>query len=179
LERMFERGDLFLEYMNRDNESHRTQAPSRSEIEAALHISHDEWIKQAEQVFYGVTNRGGALWEALSHPQWDHFYDEGYGANPYEGQITASTRRLIEEWLAFIPYDSFVKTIVPESVRWSVLQPWEATYWKQLPIGYHIEFTYLPLTEAEKLDRSTPPDWARAWHQRVRRWYTSYLEPDG
>jgi hypothetical protein len=175
LERMFERGDLFLEYMNRSEQRHRTRVPSRSEIEAALYMTHDKWTDQSERVFYGVTGRGGALWETLSHPQWDHFYDEGYGINPYEGEMTASTRGLIEEWLALVPYDPLIKAIVPESVRWSVLQPWEPTYWKQLPIGYHIEFAYLPLTEAEKPARSTPPDWVSAWHQRVHRWYTSYL----
>ena len=131
-------------------------------------MSHNEWIDQPEHVFYGVTGRGGAQWETLSHPQWDQFFDEGYGTNPYEGEMTASTRGLIEERLALVPYDSFIKAIIPESVRWSVLQPWEATYWKQLPIGYHIEFTYLPLTETEKLPRLTPPDWVQAWYQRTQ-----------
>lgn len=171
LERMFERGDLFLEYRDRHEQSYRTQVPSRSEIETALYMTRAEGIDQSEHVFYGVTARGGAQWETLSHPQWDHFYDEGYGIDPYEGEMTASTRDLIEERLALIPFDAFIKAIVPESVRWSVLQPWEATYWKQLPIGYRIEFTYLPLTEAEKLARSTPPG-------RVHTWYTSYLEPE-
>ena len=177
LERMFERGDLFLEYTNHDEQRRRTQVPSRSEIEAALYISRDQWIEQSEQVFYGVTGLGGALWETLSHPQWDHFYDEGYGTNPYEGEMTASTGGLIEEWLALVPYDLSIKAIVPESLRWSVLQPWEATYWKRLPVGYHIEFTYLPLTEEERLERSISLDKVNAWHQRVSRWYTSYLEP--
>lgn len=178
LERMFERGDLFLEYMNRYEQRHRTQVPSRSEIEATLSMSHDEWTDQSEHVFYGVTGRGGAPWETLSHPQWDHFHDEGYRIKPYEGEVTASTRGLIEERLALVPYDPFIKAIVPESVRWSILQPWEVTYWKQLPIGYHIEFTYIPLTKAEKLARLTPPDWVRASHQRGHRWYKSYLEPE-
>ena len=178
LERMFERGDLFLEYRNRSEQSYRIQVPSRSEIEAALYLPHDQWMDQSEHVFYGVTGRGGALWETLSHPQWDHFYDEGYGINPYEGEMTASTRGLIEEWLALVPYDPSIKAIVPESLRWSVLQPWQATYWKQLPIGYHIAFTYLQLTEAEELARPTPPDWVRACYQHSRRWYTSYLEPE-
>lgn len=178
LERMFARGDLFLEYMNRDGQRQRTQAPSRHEIKTALSMPHNKWIEQSEHVFYGVTDRGGASWETLSHPQWDHFYDEGYGTNPYEGEMTASTRGLIEERLALIPYDSFLETIVPESVQWSILQPWEATYWKQLPLGYHIEFAYVPLTGAEKLARSTPPDWVQAWYQRVREWYKSYLEPE-
>lgn len=178
LERMFERGDLFLEYRNHSEQRSRTRAPSRSEIEAALYMSHTERIDQAEQVFYGVTALGGALWETLSHPQWDDFFLEGYGIDPYEGEMSASTRSLIEERLALIPYDSFIKAIVPESVRWSVLQPWEATYWKQLPIGYRIEFTYLPLSEAETLARSTPPDHVQAWYQRVSRWYTSYLGPE-
>lgn len=133
---------------------------------------------RSEQVFCGVTGRGGALWETLSRPQWDHFYDEGYGIDPYDGEMTASTRGLIEERLALVPHDSFIKAIVPESVRWSVLQPWEATYWKQLPVGYHIEFIYLPLTEAEDQARSFHPDWVQARYQRVLRWYTSYLEPE-
>jgi len=178
LQRMFERGDLFLEYSSRYAQRARTQTPSQSEIEAALYLAHAEWTAQPAQIFYGVTTAGGAKWEALSHPQWDRFYDEGYGINPYEGEMTASTRGLIEERLALVPYDSFIKTIVPESMRWSVLQPWDATYWKQLPIGYRLEFTYFPPTELEELARSTHPDWVQAWHQRVNKWYTSYLEPE-
>jgi hypothetical protein len=141
-------------------------------------MTHDEWVEQAEQVFYGVTGRGGARWETFSQPQWEHFYDEGYGPDSYEAEITAPTRGFIEERLALVPYDSLIKTIVPESVQWSVLQPWQATYWKQLPIGYHVEFTYLPLTEVETLTRATPPEWVQAWYQRVGRWYTNYLEPE-
>jgi hypothetical protein len=178
LERLFERGDLFLEYINRDGQRYQTQKPSQIEIKAALSLTQDAWSGQAERVFYGVTDHGGALWETLSHPQWEHFYDEGYGIHPYEGEITASTRGLIEERLALVPYDSFIKSIVPQSVQWSVLQPWQATYWKQLPVGYRIEFTYLPLSEAEKGARSTPPDRVHAWYQRVRRWYINYLEPE-
>ena len=175
LERMFERGDLFLEYANRYEPSYRTQAPSRSEIEAALYMTHDEWIARPEQVFYGVTGRGGAKWETLSHPQWDRFYDEGYGIDPYEGEIIAPDRGLAEQLLALVPYDSFVKAIVPESIRWSVLQPWETTYWKQLPIGYHVDFTYLPRSEDKEIT-PPPPEWVRMWCQRTRRWYTNYLE---
>jgi hypothetical protein len=178
LERMFERGDLFLEYGDRSGQRHQTQAPSWSEIEAALYKSHAAQMEGSEYVFYGVTDRGGALWERLSHPQWDLFFEEGYGTDPYEGEMTASTRAFIEQRLAFIPYDPVIGAILPGSVRWSVLQPWQATYWKQLPLGYRIEFTYLPLTEAETLARLTPPHRMDAWHQRVDRWYRSYLEPE-
>jgi hypothetical protein len=178
LERMFERGDLFLEYRNRHEPGDPMQVPSRREIEAALSMTHDQWINISEQVFYGVTARGGALWEALSHPRWEYFYEERYGIDPYVGEMTAPTRDLIEERLALVPYDPFIKVIVPESVQWSVLQPWEATYWKQLPIGYHMEFTYLPLAEGEKRERLTPPGWVQAWYQRTSRWYSSYLEPE-
>ena len=178
LERMFERGDLFLEYRDRGSQGYTTQEPSPSEIEAALNLTHKEWIDQSQDVLYGVTDRGGTLWETLSRPQWDRFFDEGYGIDPYEGEMAASTRGLIEERLELIPYDTSLKAIVPESMRWSVLQPWEATYWKQLPVGYRLEFTYLPMSEEEKLARPTSPDWVRAWHQRTDRWYTSYLETE-
>lgn len=177
LERMFERGDLFIEYTNRDQQSYQTPAPSRSEIEAALYLKQNKGTDQLERVSYGITDQGGARWETLSRPQWDHFFDEGYGMNPYLGEVSASTRGLIEERLALIPHEPWIKAIVPESVRWSVLQPWEATYWKQLPVGYRIEFAYLPLMEAEGQARSHPPDRVRAWYQRADSWYTNYLEP--
>ena len=123
---------------------------------------------------YGVTGRGGATWETLSQPQWDRFYVEGYGINPYEGEITASERGLVEQLLRRAPYDSMVKAIVPESIRWSVLHPWEATYWKQVPIGYQVEFTYLTRSGDEEMP--LPPKWVRRWYQLRHRWYTHYLE---
>lgn len=179
LERLFARGDLFLEYVDRHGQSERRQAPSRSEIEAALYSAQEEGIGPPERLFYGVTAQGGALWERHSHPQWDLFFEEGYGIDPYEGEMAASTPGLIEERLGHAPYDTMIKAIVPESLRWSVLQPWQATYWKQLPLGYRVEFTYLPLSEGEERTRPAPPDWVGAWRQRVRKWYTSYLETEG
>jgi hypothetical protein len=178
LQRMFERGDLFLEYSDRYQQHYRTQAPSRSEIESTLYLTHDEWMTRPEQAFYGVTILGGTKWETLSHPQWDRFYDEGYGIDPYEGEITAPDRGLVEQVLALAPYASFITAIVPESIRWSVLQPWEATYWKQLPIGYRVDFTYLPRSEDEELAHPAAPDWVHARYQHIRRWYTNYLEPE-
>jgi hypothetical protein len=175
LERMFTRGHLFLEYTNRRDQSHQTHVPTRSEIAAALALPPGEWTNQSEWASYGVTASGGELWETVSHPQWNYFYEELYDVNPHRGEMTASTRGFIEERLTLIRYDPFIKAIVPESVQWSVLKPWQATYWKQLPTGHHVEFRYLPLTEAEKPARSTPPDRVRAWHQRVRGWYTNYF----
>lgn len=174
LEQMFDRGELFLEYTNRYKQSYRTQAPSRRAIESALFMTTDEWMGRPEQVMYGVTGRGGATWETLSQPQWDRFYVEGYGINPYEGEITASERGLVEQLLRRAPYDSMVKAIVPESIRWSVLHPWEATYWKQVPIGYQVEFTYLTRSGDEEMP--LPPKWVRRWYQLRHRWYTHYLE---
>ena len=178
LQRMFERGDLFLEYSDHHEQCYQTRVPSRSEIESTLYLTHDEWMARPEQVFYGVTTLGGTKWEALSHPQWDRFYDEGYGIDPYEGEITASDRGLVEQLMALVPDAPFVKAIVPESLRWSVLQPWEATYWKQLPIGYRADFIYLPRNEDEQLACPAPSDWVHTWYQHKRRWYTNYLEQD-
>lgn len=178
LERMFARGDLFLEYMNLRGQSSRTQAPSGDELQRALFSVRDPWLGQPERVLYGVTSQGGALWETHSQPKWEYFFEEGYGADPDEGEMSAQTRELIEERLALIPFDSFVKDIVSGSIRWSVLQPWEATYWKRLPLGYHVEFTYLPLTEAEKLARSDPENRMHEWYRRLGRWYAGYAGPE-
>jgi hypothetical protein len=177
LERMVERGDLFVEYANRDEQRYRTQVPSRGEIESELCRTHDDWMAWSEQVFYGVTTTGGANWEALSHPQWDRFYDEAYVIEPYEGEITAAERGFAEQLLGLVRHNSFVKAIVPESIRWSVLQPWNATYWKQLRSGYRVDFTYLPSDEDAEIPHPAPPGWVHARHRRERKWYTSYLEP--
>jgi hypothetical protein len=175
LERMVERGDLFVEFASRDEQRYRTQVSSHAEIESELSRTHDEWMVRSEHVFYGVTTVGGAKWEALSHPRWDRFYDESYGIEPYEGEITTAQRGYTEQVLGLVRHNPFVKAIVPESIRWSVLQPWDATYWKQLPSGYHVDFTYLPSDEDP--EHPAPLGLVQARHQQERRWYTSYLEP--
>ncbi len=71
-------------------------------------------MARPEQVFYGVTTLGGAKWAAVSHPQWDRFYDEGYAIDQYEEVITAADRGLADQLLALVPHDPSVKAIVPE-----------------------------------------------------------------
>jgi hypothetical protein len=129
-------------------------------------------------IYYGLTPQGGARWEEYSKPDWDRFVDEGWGIDPYEGEISAPTRELVEKHLSFQDIGNY--RVCPGSEVWDILSPWEATYWKTLPMGHRLRLVYEP-------DEKTSWDLASEYQlieQRLRRkeeywsllnWYTNYL----
>jgi hypothetical protein len=161
LERLFQRGDLAAELVERPEVRRPTQ-PTRAEIEAAL----------ARTIFmiYGLSLQGGARWEAVSQPDWRRYIYGAYTIDPHEGEIIAQDRAVVETYLACLPY--VTDTIVePTSLTWDVLEPWHATYWKTLPIGHRVRFRYTSLDSNEP--RIVPPDMAQ-WLERMQQWYTPY-----
>src|SRR5215212_12115688 len=120
LAELFERGDLLAQRVEKFIEKE-IFTPTRAEIEAAL----DDRVR----CYYGLTSQGGARWEEVSRPQWDRYISAGVYTEPNEGEIIGSDRRLVEEYDSLSHY-VWALSVVADSRRWDVLQPWEATYWK-------------------------------------------------
>jgi hypothetical protein len=129
------------------------------------------------KIFYGLTAQGGDKWEQYSNPNWDRYVDMGFTIDPYEGEIIATTHELVEKSLSYQP--AFANLIQNGSEAWDVLSPWQATYWKTLPIGHRVKFAYVPdektswgpaevhLLEARQ--RQSEAYWA------LTRWYIPFL----
>ncbi|MEG3929503.1 MULTISPECIES: hypothetical protein [unclassified Microcoleus] len=128
---------------------------------------------------YYLTPQGGAKWEAMAHPAWNKFLIANFlNIFPYEEGIIGTEREIIEQLLAV---DSLI--LIHEHIsgteKWNVLEPFQATYWKTLPRGYHVSCEHKSSDFCPwKLDDNTPAEiveeYQRAsqWYENVKKWYT-------
>lgn len=91
-------------------------------------------------VYYGLTPAGGQQWEQVTNPDWMSFVQTLYGVNPEEGSIASATRQVVEQWFDNQIFEGY--EVLPDSIQWENMHPWQATYWKQLPEGYRVTFLY-------------------------------------
>ncbi|NJP06976.1 MAG: hypothetical protein HC837_15830 [Chloroflexaceae bacterium] len=133
---------------------------SRSTIEAAL---------QGEtEVNYGLTGKGGAAWEAKLHPNWQKYKDEDVSSEPGNiARITAGSIEVINEYMSLV-FPSYLYPFVPipETLMMEQISPWQATYWKSLPLGYRIQFNY-QTAEADVV----PSDNFLERYHTITQWY--------
>jgi hypothetical protein len=141
---------------------------NRQEVELSL-TGIKAGLSGEANIYYGLTTQGGAKWEQYSNPNWDRYVDSSLGIDPYEGEIIATTRELAEKHLWYPDEDCLIHS---GSEVWEVLSPWQATYWKTLPVGHRVRFEYEPIEETfwnEQIQRQREEYWALA------KWYTNYL----
>ena len=104
--------------------------------------------------FYGLTEEGGAQWEAFAAPDWqsyikaDFYWPKGSECGMWE-VICADKRRLGLYYRSFCFYRQVEASL--ESMEWDYIAPWQATYWKQLEGAYRLRFYY-----QEKRDGENP-----------------------
>lgn len=100
---------------------------------------------QKDQHYYCLTKKGGQYWEAFASPDWNYYIDSGF--QPIEndeywlGELICSKKDHLENYfnsLCYYQYD-----VDKNSIQRDTLEPWEATYWKELPMGYRIRFRCL------------------------------------
>jgi hypothetical protein len=161
LNRLFQRGDL-LAKRKEGSISNGFFVPAQIEIEEAL----DGRLN----CFYGLTSQGGARWEEVSQPHWERYISDWVYAEPQEGEIIGSDRDLVEQYDSLSQYDSDI-SVVPGSKHWDVLRPWQATYWKELPVGHRLRFKYEWL---ERTPESKTDPKISEWFKKIHNWYTPY-----
>jgi hypothetical protein len=129
---------------------------------------------------YYLTFQGGTYWERIAHPDWDKFFIVNFSAMfPYDDGIFATQREIIEQLLAL---DRFILICqhIPGTEVWEVIEPWQATYWKTLPRGFHLIYEYEDNEQDYwSLDDNSPAelkesyDRAAQWYDKARKWYTN------
>lgn len=168
---LFQRGDL-LATTPSDFDEHgvnRGFIPSKSEIESAIH--------QRINLFYFLTSQGGEKWESFSHPNWNLYW------TGYVGFLGCADRKILETYLALyhlIPDVNSHRYIIPGTESWEILTPWQATYWKTLPIGCQVryEIKIVEFDESAKRDSKLIERERQAenWCYSTRIWYTNYFK---
>lgn len=152
---LFQSGDLVANRVSLLNyEDSRLFVPARAELAGLFTVTGDS------DVFYGLTAQGGARWEAVSAPDWNGFSDCWWTEPDWWGAVGADRRR-VEQYLLSAQVQA---RVVPGSEFWEVVRPWQATYWKSLPIAHKVSFR---ITESEE---------AMPWAAPAAGWYKNYME---
>ncbi|RKU19973.1 hypothetical protein C6503_06820 [Candidatus Poribacteria bacterium] len=93
--------------------------------------------------YYGLTQEGGAQWEAFAAPNWQRYIIAGFGflddTEDIIWEMICADKDWLEKYFESQRYYN-PETIVLESVARDYIAPWEATYWKQLEGAHRIRF---------------------------------------
>ncbi|MDE0683126.1 MAG: hypothetical protein OXI63_09450 [Candidatus Poribacteria bacterium] len=93
--------------------------------------------------YYGLTQEGGAQWEAFAAPDWQRYIIAGFGFLDDTEDIIWEMICADKDWLEkYFESQRYYEpeTIVLESVARDYIAPWQATYWKQLDGAHRIRF---------------------------------------
>ena len=116
--------------------SDETQPATVAEIASGL-----SGASRTEHLYYNLSAEGGANWEAFACPKWDRFVDQScsYDDDGTElHEAFASSRALLQRIFDGLKYVGVSPK--PQTVCWTEVSPWQATYWKDLPAGCRVEF---------------------------------------
>jgi hypothetical protein len=90
---------------------------------------------ESDHLRFGLTEFGGVLWERAAMPDWNRFYkdyyEDGEDSTRTKVSILATTECRLMELIADLEFTTFEVDVWTKSV----IEPWQATYWKQLPAG--------------------------------------------
>ena len=137
-------------------------------------------VGERKRTRYGLTQEGGAQWEAFAAPDWQN-YIAGSVQLPDEGEYEMwelicgnknwrSADKDRSKWLKrYIESMCFYsqKEVFSESVEWDYVTPWDATYWKQLEGGHRVRFRCRDKSEGKNF-KPPPPPFGVYFH---RMWY--------
>jgi hypothetical protein len=136
--------------------------PEPGEVEILL----DGGREAKRRLWYGLTAEGGRQWESFALPNWDHFLSVEFSCPEQgaisEGQYVCANKERLERY--FLLAKKALVAFDENSARWDVLHPWQATYWKMLPLGYRVQF------RGDSELRRFPPD-PRRKMMDMRLWY--------
>lgn len=129
---------------------------------------------------YELTTQGGTRWESVAHADWNRYFiwhenDEIEGGL-FEWELIGVDRQLIESILSNSGY-IYSDFPVPGTEVWDVLELWQPTYWKTLPLAHRVRYQAKECKVANIRSKS-PPDWyeayeqAQEWYAGIKTWYT-------
>src|SRR5687768_13425094 len=113
------------------------------QIESAL---NEKQVKITKRTYFGLTAKGGKYWESFAVPDWNLFLENNSTTLENNenllGEILCADKKMVEDVLGGKQNYLNIK-VIPESIIWDELRPWQATYWKQLPVGYRVRYEFL------------------------------------
>ena len=120
---------------------------------------------------YGLTQEGGAQWEAFAAPDWQKYIAGSFQPEDEEGEyemweLIGGDKNWLEAYIeSMCFYDQ--QELILESVEWDYVTPWQATYWKRLKGAHRVRCRCRDKSE-EGNSKPPPPPFAEYFH---RIWY--------
>ena len=114
-------------------------AMSDKEIRSAL---DEEWLAgNAPNLLYGLTERGGTVWEEFAAPQWDRCIVDARDYETRTGTITCMDLRRLTRYVTHLHLMGI--DVQKETLTIEPRGAWSPTYWKDLPNGHEARFHWL------------------------------------
>ena len=101
---------------------------------------------------YGLTQEGGAQWEAFAAPDWGKYLTADDTSEDDEIQtweIICADKDWLNRYYAAMCFDDELEVSL-ETIAWEYIAPWQVTYWKQLNGAHRLRF------EAQYTDDLSP-----------------------
>ena len=116
-------------------------------------------VGKEKLTFYGLTQEGGAQWEAFAAPDWQAYIKVGSqvpdGSEYGIWEVICAQKGWLERYFKSI-YFHYPIEMSLASVEWDYIAPWQATYWKQIDGAYRLRFQARDESE-ENAEPSPPP----------------------
>ncbi|RKU19974.1 hypothetical protein C6503_06825 [Candidatus Poribacteria bacterium] len=139
-------------------------------------------VDEREVTYYGLTQEGGAQWEAFAAPDWEKYITASFQLTDngeYEiwelicgNKDWGNWGKADKNWLeAYIESMCFYnqKELFLASIAWDSVTPWQATYWKQLDGGHRVRFRCQDKNGEGNFKPPYPP-WGRYFYQTWYAW---------
>jgi hypothetical protein len=92
-----------------------------------------------KDIYYRLTIEGGQAWESFASPQWNKYIvPKIYGST--KAEVYAVDKYRIINYFDILNHSGGQYDL--NSIEFKEVIPWQATYWKELPSGYHVQFEY-------------------------------------
>ena len=110
---------------------------------------------------YGLTQEGGVQWEAFAAPDWQKYIDVSsqfldVDSEDKRWEVVCADEDWLEMYLDTLCFYEQLE-VSSESIEWDYIEPWQATYWKQLEGGHRVRFQTRDKSEDEDSEPSPPP----------------------
>jgi len=124
-------------------------ASSGDQVSPDLQRAKDQFVRTENWppsddscLIYRLSQSGGDAWEQFARPDWNKYLVTSEGdKNPHEWTLTGTNRELVQHWRDLgSNFDAGFPAPLAGTEKWELLQPWQATYWKTLPVGYRLKF---------------------------------------
>ena len=117
-------------------------------------------VGKEKLTFYGLTEEGGAQWEAFAAPDWQGYIKVGSqmpdGSEYGIWEVICADKDQVESYFKSMYFHSPIEMSLA-SVEWDYIAPWQATYWKQLDGAYRVQFQARDERKAKNAEPSPPP----------------------